>query len=91
MFAYTAIALLRKIPDDCQVDFFAAWDVAIRSLPTDKINEIHEDGTSLLSCMLMFGREGSELGPTLDFDFHPTNILAFVLASMMERLILTFF
>ena len=38
---------------------FAAWDLAICSMPTKEINEIHEDGTSLLFCMLTFLMEMS--------------------------------
>lgn len=66
MFADSTLALLRRITiansGICPVDFFAAWGIVIRALPTDKVNEIHQDGTSLLSCMLILaGQSEGEL------------------------------
>jgi len=58
MFADNTGSLLRSVQRyqsaSLQREFFAAWNVVIRNLPSDTINEIYEDGTSLLSCMLIF-------------------------------------
>lgn len=39
------------------MDFYSLWGSIVRALPAHKINEISEDGSTLLSCMLLFAQE----------------------------------
>jgi len=39
------------------IDFFALWRFIISSLPPDIINEVGDDGSTLLSCMIRFCKD----------------------------------
>merc|ERR1712129_558972 len=61
MFAGNVHVLLRLISRslDCHAteDFYHLWDFIIRGLPSHEINQIQEDGSTLLSSMLFFAQD----------------------------------